>query len=113
MVSRGLTVIETTVALAILATVAAVVTAGGGAELRQVGRSFDELWASRAAASRLEELRAGAELPDGPFVPGREGYEGVQRSRVVAPGLVEVEVVVAGPRERKVRLTTRIARAPK
>jgi hypothetical protein len=111
--TRGFTVIEAVVALAVLTLVATSVLVGEGAQLRGVARSFDELAASRAAAARLEELA----VADPPLVPGEStfpvdlpGCRGVQIVRRIEPGLYEVTARVEHDGRRHVELVTRLAR---
>jgi hypothetical protein len=99
--------IEVCVALAVLGLVAAGVFVGEEAQLRQVGRSFEELELSRAAAARLERMER--------FEPGERdfpvevrGAEGREIVRELEPGLLEVTVAVRRG-EHVVRLVTLVA----
>jgi prepilin-type N-terminal cleavage/methylation domain-containing protein len=110
---RGFTVIELVCAMAVLTILASAALLGTRAHLVEIGRSLDELAASRAASGRLEALSApGVALEPGEHafpvdLPGAEGTEVVTRLR---PGLDEVTVTVrAGPHGPVVSLTTLVA----
>jgi type II secretory pathway pseudopilin PulG len=111
---RGLTVLEVTIALGIVTIL--LTTAFGGVRAHQlsVARAWSELEASRAASNRLEELRVDAgDLTAGTtsFEPPMRGAEGVQRVRIVEPGLLEIETEVHHPSDHvRVRLSTLLAR---
>jgi prepilin-type N-terminal cleavage/methylation domain-containing protein len=111
---RGITLLEIVVALAVVVVLVGAAMGGVRAHAAAVGRSWTRLEASRAAASRLEEVRSDPRRPapgTTPFEPRMEGATGLQRVREVASGVqeVEVEVVHAGDGVR-VALTTWIAR---
>lgn len=97
---RGFSVLEVIVGLAVVTVLATSVPVGGQLELRAVQQSLRELEASRAAAGRIEALRAGA-------APLRTGVfpDGTQEVVAVEPGLYEVRVRVAD-----VELVTLLAR---
>ncbi len=107
----GLTLIEATIASAMLVVLASAGYVGGRAHLEEIGRSYDALAASKAAASRLETLAAD---PSGLEV-GERSVEGLAHAtEIVArrePGLYEVTVrVTDGKRRVLATLTTLIAR---
>jgi hypothetical protein len=90
---KGLTVLELVVALAVITVIVTSVMVGERSQLAGVTRSFDRLAASRAAATRLEEL-ADARLEPGQtmFDVNVPGCLGLQTVREVTPGLFEVHV---------------------
>jgi len=90
---RGLTILELVIALAVITVIVTSVMVGERSQLAGVTRSFDELAASRAAATRLEELA------EAPLTPGRTTFDlalpgclGLQTVRELTPGLYEVSV---------------------
>ena len=92
---RGLTVLELVIALAVVTVIVTSVMVGERSQLAGVTRSFDELAASRAAATRLEELA------EAPLAPGQTTFDvsvpgclGLQTVRELTPGLYEVTVRV-------------------
>ena len=106
--SRGITVVEVIVALAIATILATSAVVGGHGHLAHAKASFDELAASRQAASYLESLErpeAGTVefAVDPEVLPGGEGRLEVRR---LEPGLLEVAVTVHWPPDNRVRLVT-------
>ena len=109
---RGLTVLELVISLAVLTVIVTSVMVGERGQLSGVTRSFDELAASRAAATRLEELA------DEPLEPGQTTFDvsvpgclGLQTVREVTPGLFEVHVRVERDKGRgATSLTTLMVR---
>lgn len=118
----GFTVIELTVAAAVLSVLAAAIVHAGAGQGRVIRQSLCETQALRIAQSELESMQATSSalfvgsgrfaLPeDGGVLPG--GY-GSRSLREVESGLFEVEVCVCwlpsgASDEREVRLVTRIA----
>ncbi|MEN8151363.1 MAG: prepilin-type N-terminal cleavage/methylation domain-containing protein [Planctomycetota bacterium] len=109
---RGYTVMELTIAVAVVAMLAGAALSGGTAHFATVGRAYDELRTSEVAADRLEMVSAADAAP----VPGERtfvvpaGMSGSERVRVVEPGLYEVRVRVTKPGARPAELTTLLAR---
>jgi hypothetical protein len=94
---RGHTLLETIIASAVIVVLVSAGWIGGRSHLREIARSFDELAASKAASSRLEELRADPsrlEVGERPFETDRPGAAGTERVIRREPGLYEVRVRV-------------------
>ena len=111
---RGITLLEVVIALGVGVVLVGAAMSGIRAHGVAVGRSWSRLEASRAAASRLEEVRGDPRAPAPgvtPFTPHMDGATGRQRVREVAAGVHEVEVEVAHATDGvRVALTTWIAR---
>jgi len=108
---RGFTMMEVMCALGVMTILVTSILVGERAQLRAVTQSFDELAASRAASSRLEQLSAApASLLTGEsaFDVALPGCAGTQHITLREPGLFEVRVVVGGA-GRRCELTTLIA----
>jgi len=108
---RGLTLIESTIASAIMLILASAGYVGGRAHLEEIGRSHDVLAASKAAASRLEAIAADPSRLE----VGERPVDGVPHATEIVtrrePGLLEVTVrVTDGKRRVLANLTTLIAR---
>jgi len=101
---------EVVCAMAVLTIAVTAVWVGEEAQLRAVGRSYDELAASRAAAAHLEALAAAPEpLTEGAFDVAMPGCAGARTVRAVEPGLFEVTAVVRRGDRELARLTTLLA----
>lgn len=120
--ARGLSVLECTIALAVVASIATTVAVTGTSHLRAFARAHEETLAGRAAASRLERLSADR----GAFVEGTTSFapnqrqgdavfgKGSQTLTRVGPGLWRADVEVTWPAADggtgRVKLATLFAR---
>jgi hypothetical protein len=112
--NKGHTIIETVIASSMFVILASAGFVGGAAHFREIGRSFDDLAGTKAAASRLEALAADAAMlieGEHTFDVGRPGMIGLERVTAREPGLYEVLVRVTTEDGRvSGELTTLIAR---
>lgn len=112
---RGVTVIESIVALAVLTIAATGIVVNDHGTLRESSQSFDTLAATRFAAGHLD-ARSRADLAVGtrdwtvedPALPGCVATETVRQQE---PGLYEVEVLLRNAKGRELaKLTTIMTR---
>jgi len=108
---RGLTLVEAVIASAMFFVLASAGLVGGRAHFHEIGRSYDELAASKAVSSRLEAISADPAAPivgERPLADLPLGTETVVRRE---PGLFEVTVRVTDETGRVLaEITTLLAR---
>jgi hypothetical protein len=114
---RGVTVLEVTITLAVITVLLTAALGGIRAHQISVALEYQRLETSRAASSRLEELRSETvDLQPGAraFTPLLRGGTGTETIREIEPGLYEVEaVVVHDDTGVRASLTTLVAREGK
>ncbi len=107
----GLSLIESVIASTVFLILASAGFVSGRAHLEDIGRSYDELAASKAAASRLEAIAADPATPivgERPVAGLAHATETVTRRE---PGLYEIAVRVTSEEGRLLaELTTLVAR---
>lgn len=120
--TAGFTLIEATVALAIVAVVATAVLAQAGADIRAAGRAADATVAAELARDRLDRIRllggSAVPLPDslrsGRFTApwDRWVWTAATERRLEEPALVDVRVEV-GDGAYRAAVSTRIYAPPR
>lgn len=109
---RGHTLMQVVIAISMLTILSGAALSGGNSHFTTIGRAYDELRASEAAADRLEAIAADDAAPtigERGFEAG-PGMEGTETIAEVRPGLYEVRVRVTKPGARPAILTTLVAR---
>ncbi|MHC4933110.1 MAG: type IV pilus modification PilV family protein [Planctomycetota bacterium] len=105
---RGFTLMEVICAFAVLVVISTAAVVGGRGHLAGIGRSYDELAASRQAASHLERIEQ-IEVGETTFPVDPEVLLDATGRRIVrelAPGLFEVTVTVEWGESGRFELTT-------
>lgn len=109
--SRGFTVLETVVGLAVTTIVVTVAMDSGRPSAVAATKSLERLQATRAAASELERLdRSGVTAGRRSFRPGLAGTTGAIDVTELSPTLFEATARVALPDGTSVSATTRVVK---
>lgn len=109
--SRGFTVLETVVGLAVTTIVVALAFDGGRLPAIAATKSLDRLQSTRACASALERLdRATLSNGERAFNPGLPGANGTLVLREISPTLFEVTATVTQKDGARVATATRLVK---
>lgn len=109
--SRGVTVLETVVGLAVTTIVVTVAMDSGRPSAVAATKSLERLQATRAAASELERLdRSGVTAGRRAFQPGLAGTSGAVDIAELSPTLFEATARVALADGTSVSATTRVVK---